>query len=75
MKYKITARRTTHTPVFPQDAFLGENPMFKQLTKILFYEKREATWNGPIVPFLELVWKIWTSQKAVLSDKLLGSCR
>jgi hypothetical protein len=23
----------------------------------------------------ELVWKIWTSQKAVLSDKLLGSRR
>ena len=23
----------------------------------------------------ELVWKNWTSQKAVLSDKLLGSCR
>ena len=24
-----------------------------------------------IMPLTELVWKIWTSQKAVLSDKLL----
>ena len=28
-----------------------------------------------LVRILELVWKIWTSQKAVLNDKLLGSCR
>jgi hypothetical protein len=43
----------------------------------------QPLFEKPIVPvveedfpsFKELVWKIWTSQKAVLSDKLLGSCR
>ena len=55
-----------------------KKPLFKKKPDVAFYityyKDGRKIWEK--VGYLsELVWKIWTSQKVVLSDKLLGSRR
>jgi len=62
-----------------QELFWGENSDTKFLSSYeipLIVCHDEVAFTGDCqFEYQELVWKIWTSQKAVLSDKLLGSCR